>query len=89
MEEKLNLMFSSVVASGRHACTPNTINEIPDSIDERGMSEGDPEDIAVCEEPMPQETTTTSEVGRKGNKRKNKVISSMLEDLAESSKTIS
>ncbi|KAK8943729.1 hypothetical protein KSP40_PGU005258 [Platanthera guangdongensis] len=82
-------MFSSVVASGHHACTPNTINEIPESVDERRMSEGDPEDIAVCEEPMPQETTTTFEVGRKRNKRKNKVISSVLEDLTEYSKTIS
>ncbi|KAK8960236.1 hypothetical protein KSP40_PGU002832 [Platanthera guangdongensis] len=82
-------MFSSVVASGRHARTPNTINEIPESVDERGMSDGDPEDIAVSEGPLPQETTTTSEVGRKRSKGKNKVINSVLEDLADSSKTIS
>ncbi|KAK8964976.1 hypothetical protein KSP40_PGU018486 [Platanthera guangdongensis] len=64
-------MFSSVVASGHNACTPNTINEIPESVNESGMSEGDHEDNAVCEEPMSQETTTTSEIRRKRNKRKN------------------
>ncbi|KAK8959183.1 hypothetical protein KSP40_PGU008126 [Platanthera guangdongensis] len=82
-------MMFIVVATGRHPCTPNTITEIPESVDESGMSDGDPEDIAVSEGAMPHETTTTSEVGRKRTKGKNKVISSVLEDLAESSKTIS
>ncbi|KAK8935229.1 hypothetical protein KSP39_PZI013861 [Platanthera zijinensis] len=89
LEEKLNMMFSSVVATGHHACTPNTINEIPESVDERGMSDGDPEDIDVIGDPAPRENTATSAPGKKRKKWKSKVISSVLEDLAESSKTIS
>ncbi|KAK8961872.1 hypothetical protein KSP40_PGU018740 [Platanthera guangdongensis] len=83
------MMFSSVVATGHHACTPNTINEIPESVDERGISDGDPEDIDVIGDPAPRENTATSAPGKKRKKGKNKVISSVLEDLTESSKTIS
>ncbi|KAK8928427.1 hypothetical protein KSP39_PZI017108 [Platanthera zijinensis] len=89
LEEKLNMMFSSVVATGRHACTPNTINEIPESVDETGISDVDPEDIDVIGDPAPRENTATSAHGKKRKKGKSKVISSVLEDLAESSKTIS
>ncbi|KAK8967616.1 hypothetical protein KSP40_PGU003056 [Platanthera guangdongensis] len=88
LEEKLNMMFSSVVTTGHHACTPNTINEIPESVDERGMSDRDPEDTEVGRVPPPCKTTATSEVGKKRNKGENNVTSSVLGDLAESSKTI-
>ncbi|KAK8948231.1 hypothetical protein KSP40_PGU013327 [Platanthera guangdongensis] len=81
------MIFSSVVATGHHACTPNTINEIPESVDERGMSEGDLEDIHVIGDPAPRENTATSAPVKKRKKGKSKVISSVLEDLAESSKT--
>ncbi|KAK8943503.1 hypothetical protein KSP40_PGU000613 [Platanthera guangdongensis] len=82
------MMFSSVVATGNHACTPNNINEIPESVDERGMSDGDPEDIDIIGDPTLRENTATSTPVKKRKKGKSKVISSVLEDLAESSKTI-
>ncbi|KAK8966585.1 hypothetical protein KSP40_PGU003593 [Platanthera guangdongensis] len=83
------MMFGSVVATGHHACTPSTINKIPESVDERGMSEGEPEDISVIGDPATHDNTTTSAPVKKRKKGKNKVITSVLEDLAESSKTIS
>ncbi|KAK8918500.1 hypothetical protein KSP39_PZI021469 [Platanthera zijinensis] len=89
LEEKMNMMFLSVVATGHHACTPNTMNEVPESVDEVGLSDAEHEDVEVGEVPQPRATTATSEVSKKRRKGKTKAVSSVLEDLAESSKTIS
>ncbi|KAK8967937.1 hypothetical protein KSP40_PGU002663 [Platanthera guangdongensis] len=40
-------MFSDVVATGHHSCTPNTINDPPESFDERVMSYGEHVDVEV------------------------------------------
>ncbi|KAK8969132.1 hypothetical protein KSP40_PGU021371 [Platanthera guangdongensis] len=64
------MMFSSVVATGHHACTPSTINEIPESVDKRGMSEGESEDIDVIGDPATRDNTATSAPVKKRKKGK-------------------
>ncbi|KAK8959398.1 hypothetical protein KSP40_PGU017716 [Platanthera guangdongensis] len=80
-------MFSVVVATGHHSCTPNTINDPPESFDERVMSDGEHVDVEVNKGPATHDDTST--VSKKRRKLKNKSVSSVLEDLTESSKTIS
>ncbi|KAK8949994.1 hypothetical protein KSP40_PGU009211 [Platanthera guangdongensis] len=80
-------MFSAVVATGHHSCTPNTVNDPPKSFDERVMSDGEHVDVEVNKGPATNDGA--SEVSRKRRKWKSKPVSSVLENLAESSKTIS
>ncbi|KAK8958831.1 hypothetical protein KSP40_PGU022083 [Platanthera guangdongensis] len=80
-------MFSAVVATGHHSCTPNTINDPPESFDERVMSDDEHVDVEVNKGPSTYDGK--SEVSQKKRKWKNKPVSSVLQDLAETSKIIS
>ncbi|KAK8917056.1 hypothetical protein KSP39_PZI003947 [Platanthera zijinensis] len=88
LEEKLNMMFSSVVATGHHACTPHSRNVGPESTGDRALSDGGQEDVDVSGVPPVPENTATSEVGHRRRKGQKKDITAVLEDMAESSRTM-
>ncbi|KAK8930656.1 hypothetical protein KSP39_PZI016170 [Platanthera zijinensis] len=80
----MNTMFSSVVATGVHACTPNTVSQGRDSIAEQTMSEkeNDPLDKTGNVESSPAEARKCRKKG------KSKASTSFLSDLVESTKDI-
>ncbi|KAK8954104.1 hypothetical protein KSP39_PZI002708 [Platanthera zijinensis] len=88
LEEKMNMMFSSVVATGHHACTPHSRNVGPESTEDRALSNGGQEDDDVTGVPPAPENTATSEVGHRRRKGQKKDITAVLEDMAESSRTM-
>ncbi|KAK8955407.1 hypothetical protein KSP40_PGU019139 [Platanthera guangdongensis] len=56
-------MFSPVVATGYHSCTPNTVNDPSESFDERVMSDGEHVDVEVNKGPATNDGA--SEVSKK------------------------
>jgi len=84
LEEKLNMMFSSVVASGQHSMTPHNI----ESIDERPMSEDVHEDIGDSQHQPTSEHAGASGSSRKRKIGKKKTNSSLCDTLSESTKSL-
>ncbi|KAK8949190.1 hypothetical protein KSP39_PZI005673 [Platanthera zijinensis] len=84
----MNMMFSSVVATGVHACTPNTTSQTRVSTDERAMSEDDNDPIDNNEHVDSIVASGASESRKRQKKGKNKVTSSVLIDLVECTREI-
>ncbi|KAK8944122.1 hypothetical protein KSP39_PZI008538 [Platanthera zijinensis] len=84
----MNMMFSSVVATGVHVCTPNTTSQARVSIDERAMSEIDNDLIDISEHVDSIDASVAFESRKCRKKGKNKVTSSVLIDLVESTREI-
>ncbi|KAK8918723.1 hypothetical protein KSP39_PZI021316 [Platanthera zijinensis] len=82
------MMFSSVVATGHHACTPHSRNVGPEYTGDRALSGGGQDDVDVSGFPPVTENTATSEVGQKRRKGQKKDITSVLEDMTESSRSM-
>ncbi|KAK8921965.1 hypothetical protein KSP39_PZI020084 [Platanthera zijinensis] len=82
------MMFSSVVATGHHACTPHSRNVGPESTGDIALLDGGQEDVDVSGVPPVTENTATYEVGQKRRKGQKKDITSVLKDMAESSRSM-
>ncbi|KAK8954749.1 hypothetical protein KSP39_PZI002270 [Platanthera zijinensis] len=82
------MMFSSVVATGHHAYTPHSRNVGPESTVDRALLDGGQEVVDVSGVPPVTENTAISEVGQKRRNGQKKDITSVLEDMAKSSRSM-
>ncbi|KAK8951863.1 hypothetical protein KSP39_PZI003963 [Platanthera zijinensis] len=86
--EKMNTMFCSVVSFRDYACPSNSWSLARDSIDGRGMFEGDNDVVEISGNVIPTNPPVSSQATKRQKKGKKKASLSALNEFVESLKAI-